>query len=76
MLTRTFDIVLFGATSFVGQITAHQMSDRFSENSQVEWAIAGRDLEKLKNLRSRLGGSAESIPIILADSTDEQRQIE
>ena len=72
MLTRSFDIVLFGATSFVGQITAHQMMDRFGENSQVDWAIAGRDPEKLKNLRSRLGGSPESIPIILADSADEQ----
>ncbi|MDX1300958.1 saccharopine dehydrogenase family protein [Photobacterium sp.] len=72
MFTRAFDIVLFGATSFVGQITAHHMSDRFGKNSQVNWAIAGRDLKKLGKLRRQLGGSAENIPIILADSADEQ----
>lgn len=55
---RPYAIVLYGATSFVGQITAHYLSQFLSEStakegsseeSAVTWAIAGRDEDKLKS---------------------------
>ena len=50
-----YDIVLFGATSFVGQILTRRMAEQHgfgktgSEN--VRWAIAGRSKAKLDRLR-------------------------
>ncbi|HCM06639.1 MAG TPA: saccharopine dehydrogenase, partial [Oceanospirillales bacterium] len=40
-----FDVIVFGATSFVGQILAQYLSDTFNNDESQEtlnWAIAGR----------------------------------
>ena len=34
----------------------------------VKWALAGRDLEKLKTVRSEVG-SGDEVPLIVADAT-------
>ncbi|MGP5010429.1 saccharopine dehydrogenase family protein [Psychrobacter glacincola] len=69
---RPYAVVLYGATSFVGQITAHYLTEFLSntkdkEGSDVTWAIAGRDEEKLNELQSKLGSTVD---IILANSDD------
>ena len=69
---RPYVIVLYGATSFVGQITAHYLSNFLSnannkDNSNVTWAIAGRDEDKLNELQSKL---ESKVDIIIADSKD------
>ena len=45
---RPYAVVLYGATSFVGQITAHYLTEFLSNTkdkngANVTWAIAGRD---------------------------------
>ena len=35
-------LVVFGATSFVGQILARYLWQRHGANGQVRWALAGR----------------------------------
>ncbi|WP_201604354.1 saccharopine dehydrogenase family protein [Psychrobacter immobilis] len=67
-----YAVVLYGATSFVGQITAHYLTEFLSntkdkEGSDVTWAIAGRDEAKLNELQSKLGSTVD---IILANSDD------
>ena len=69
---RPYAVVLYGATSFVGQITAHYLTEFLSnikdkEGADVTWAIAGRDEAKLNELQSKLGSTVD---IILANSND------
>lgn len=46
---RPYDIVLFGATGFVGTLTAEYLAAHAPEG--LRWAIAGRSEEKLHRLR-------------------------
>ena len=69
---RAYAVVLYGATSFVGQITAHYLAEFLSANkdksgSEINWAIAGRDQEKLNELQSKL---TSKVDIIIANSDD------
>ena len=69
---RSYAVVLYGATSFVGQITAHYLTEFLSntkdkDGADVTWAIAGRDEAKLNELQSKLGSTVD---IILANSDD------
>lgn len=47
-MKRDYDIILFGATSFVGQLTAHYLAQNHSD---LSIAIAGRNWGKLLKLR-------------------------
>lgn len=69
---RAYAVVLYGATSFVGQITAHYLAEFLSANkdksgSEINWAIGGRDQEKLNELQSKL---TSKVDIIIANSDD------
>ena len=69
---RPYAVILYGATSFVGQITAHYLTNFLSnaknkDGSNVTWAIAGRDEEKLNELQSKL---ESKVDIIIANSKD------
>lgn len=82
---RPYAVVLYGATSFVGQITAHYLAQFLSnkksaddsEKSAVIWAIAGRDKEKLEKLQSELSKTQNNeetdkkVDIIIANSDDD-----
>ena len=61
------DIVLYGATGFVGQLVAEYLA-RHPEGSRFSWAIAGRNPDKLSALRNSLAGAAPGI--IVADTSD------
>ncbi len=65
---REFDIVLFGATGFVGVLTAEYLARSASDNLRV--ALAGRNRTKLETVRAQVGGRAEDWPLIVADSGD------
>ena len=60
MQSKEFDIVIFGATSFVGQIVCEYLSNEVSE-SDLNWAMAGRSQSKLRALKSKLGIKAASV---------------
>ncbi|MBE8474620.1 saccharopine dehydrogenase family protein [Streptomyces justiciae] len=64
---RPYDIVLFGATGFVGTLTAEYLAAHAPEG--LRWAIAGRSEEKLRALRERLPGG-EEIGVLRADVAD------
>ena len=68
MTEQTFDIIVYGATSFVGQIMTRYMQEQFGDGS-IRWAIAGRSQNKLQKLSDdiRLSG----IEMIVADASDE-----
>ncbi len=66
MSDRDFDLVLFGATSFVGQILTGWLAERAPDD--LRWAIAGRDADKLDGVAEQAGVDVEQIT---ADATDE-----
>jgi short subunit dehydrogenase-like uncharacterized protein len=64
---REFDVVLFGATGFVGKLTAEYLA-RAAGDARI--ALAGRSQEKLERVHAVLGESAASWPLIAIDAAD------
>jgi short subunit dehydrogenase-like uncharacterized protein len=65
MKSREFDIVIYGATGFVGKLTAEYLA---AAGDGARIALAGRSPERLTAIRATLGESAQSWPIITADA--------
>lgn len=68
---RTYDIVLFGATGFVGVLTAEYLAAQAPVG--LRWAIAGRDTGKLERLRDKLAAAhpaCAKLPLVRADVAD------
>ncbi|MDX1620737.1 MAG: saccharopine dehydrogenase NADP-binding domain-containing protein [Nitriliruptorales bacterium] len=72
----TTDVVVFGATSFVGQILCHYLAERHGFTGDgpegLTWAIAGRSRSKLDSLASDLGPGADALEVHVADALDEE----
>jgi short subunit dehydrogenase-like uncharacterized protein len=64
---REYDLVVFGATSFVGQILCRRLVERVGTGGAVRWAIAGRSDAKLAEVATTTGAA---VPRIVADATD------
>jgi len=69
MSNKEFDIVIFGAASFVGKILCDYLVNEYTEPN-LSWAMAGRSESKLDQLKLSLGSTAATIPTLIADSTD------
>ncbi|MFD3870525.1 saccharopine dehydrogenase family protein [Streptomyces sp. NPDC058623] len=68
---RAHDVVLFGATGFVGALTAEYLAAHAP--AACRWALAGRDLGKLERLRERLtvlNPACADLPLLRADASD------
>ena len=69
---RDFDIVLFGATGFTGELTAAYLAEHAPDG--LRWALAGRSATKLEDVRSRLAKvnpECADLPLLHADATDQ-----
>lgn len=71
---KQYDIVLFGATGFTGKLTAEYLI-RASSREKFTWAIAGRNQNKLEQLKQELARidpkAAEKIAMLRADVSDQ-----
>ncbi len=66
---RPFDLVLFGATGFTGGLTADYLAAHAPAG--LRWAIAGRNADKLDDVRRRLGDrGAVDVQVLVADAGD------
>lgn len=68
---RPFDLVVFGATGFTGELTAAYLAEHAPQGAR--WALAGRNEVKLAQVRSRLAKinpALSDLPLLRADSTD------
>lgn len=63
MTQRTYDVVLFGATGFVGKLTAEYLAAHAPAGTRI--ALAGRNKTKLEAVRDDLG---TDWPLLEADS--------
>ncbi|THJ65787.1 enoyl-ACP reductase [Arthrobacter echini] len=64
--TRDHDLVIYGATGFVGELITAYVAEHAPAGLRV--GIAGRSRSKLEAVRSRLPEAAREWPIIEADS--------
>jgi short subunit dehydrogenase-like uncharacterized protein len=71
MSAPEFHIVVFGATSFVGEILTRYLVERHGVGGSLRWAIAGRSAAKLDALKAALGADAAALPVLTADAADE-----
>jgi short subunit dehydrogenase-like uncharacterized protein len=67
MAEREYDLIVFGATSFVGQIMSRRLVERIGIGGDVRWAIAGRSASKLAEVAAATGAD---VPRIVADASD------
>lgn len=65
---RDLDVVVFGATGFVGRLVAEYLSRALPDRLRV--GLAGRSVDRLAAVRSGLGPTAVAWPLIEADSSD------
>ena len=71
MRQQAHHFVVFGATSFVGQILVRYLYQRHGIGGDVKWAIAGRSTAKLDQVRQSLGADGRKLPMIVCDASDE-----
>jgi short subunit dehydrogenase-like uncharacterized protein len=64
-----FDIVVYGATGFTGQLVAEYLAQHYSGKDDPKWAMAGRSLDKLASVRDAIGAPADTA-LIEADAGD------
>jgi short subunit dehydrogenase-like uncharacterized protein len=62
------DVVVYGATGFVGKLTAAYLARTAPDDVRI--GLAGRSLLRLEEVRNRLGGRALDWPLLVADSAD------
>ncbi len=67
--SKAFDIVVYGATGFTGQLVAEYLATHYRGDTSLTWAMAGRSLDKLKSVRDAIGAPAD-LPLIKADASD------
>jgi short subunit dehydrogenase-like uncharacterized protein len=69
MASSKFDIIVYGATGFTGQLVAEYLAAHYQGDSGLKWAMAGRSKDKLAAVRDAIGAPAD-IPLIVADAGD------
>jgi short subunit dehydrogenase-like uncharacterized protein len=70
MRQKRYDVVVFGATSFVGQILTRYLYETFGLDGELRWAAAGRSQPKLESVREALGRGASRLALLTADAAD------
>ena len=66
---RNLDLIVFGATGFTGRLVAEHLYARYGAGGEVAWAMAGRSLAKMHEVRSRIGAD-DALPLLEADASD------
>src|SRR5260370_37675428 len=69
MASSKFDIIVYGATGFTGQLVAEYFGAHYTGKDDPKWAMAGRRLDKLAAVRDAIGAPADT-PLIVADAGD------
>ncbi|BBX11353.1 MULTISPECIES: saccharopine dehydrogenase family protein [Mycobacteriaceae] len=62
---RELDVIVYGATGFVGKLTAQYLA-RVGGETRV--GLAGRSAERLRAVRDEIGSAAQDWPIVVADA--------
>ena len=67
---REFDIVVYGATGYTGRLVAeHFVREYGGKPGAPKWAMAGRSLDKLAEVRDAIGAPKDT-PLVVAHASD------
>jgi len=64
---KKYDVVVWGATGFTGRLVAEYLKKTYGIGKGLKWAVAGRNMTKLKTIHDEL--DLEGVDIIVADSS-------
>src|SRR5512134_3530117 len=67
-MASPFDVIVFGATGFTGRLVAEYLNARYAVGRSVSWALAGRNRDKLAEVRDLIGAPA-SLPLLHAEAS-------
>ncbi len=67
-MSRDFDVIVFGATGYVGALTAAYLAEHAPAGTRI--GLAGRSEQKLTAARAALPAAARDWPLVVADSGD------
>ena len=72
MAKREFDVIVWGATGFTGRLVAEYLAETYGTGGKLKWALGGRSLEKLEEVRGDIlpKGQRDTLPLVVADSND------
>jgi short subunit dehydrogenase-like uncharacterized protein len=68
-MKAALDVIVFGATGFTGRLVAEYLNARYGGGRSVTWAMAGRNLDKLAEVRSQIGAPT-ALQLLQADASD------
>jgi short subunit dehydrogenase-like uncharacterized protein len=71
-VSRRFDVVLYGASGFVGRQTVAYFARHTRKGGELRWALAGRSADRLRKVRAAAGSGAAGAEIIEADAYDDR----
>lgn len=66
---KEFDIVVYGASGFTGRLVAEYLARQYGADSDLRWAMAGRNADKLAAVRDEIAAPAAT-PLLTADVND------
>jgi short subunit dehydrogenase-like uncharacterized protein len=66
-MATDFDVIVYGATGYTGRLVAEYIAGAYPEG--VRWAMAGRSLTKLEEVRAEMGIGAH-VPLLTANADD------
>jgi short subunit dehydrogenase-like uncharacterized protein len=67
--SREFDVILYGATGYTGALVAEHLLATYGVAGELNWAMAGRNLDKLAEVRDGIS-APKSLTLIAADAAD------
>ena len=68
-MDKKYDVVVWGASGFTGRLVCEYLFKNYTlKGRDLNWAIGGRNFNKLERIRTDFLN--DSIPIIIADSDD------
>ncbi|PAX09730.1 saccharopine dehydrogenase family protein [Sphingomonas lenta] len=68
-MAKEFDVIVYGATGFTGRLVAEYLTQAYAGPDRPRWAMAGRSLSKLQEVRDLIGAPADT-PLVTADADD------
>ena len=70
---KKFDLIVWGSTGFTGKLVCEYIQKKY-KNTDLKWAIAGRNEIKIKTLISLL--NLKDIPYFIANSNNKDSLLE
>jgi len=65
---KQYDIVVWGASGFTGKLIVEYLHERYNNDGDLQWAVAGRNPQKLQRVLEGLSIKGKRPDVLLADS--------